>query len=521
MKAILCKTYGTPDTLVFDDIESPNVEAGKLLIQVMACGVTFPDTLIIQNLYQFKPALPFSPGGEVSGVVKAVGEGVKHFKVGDRVFALAGWGGYAEELLMDAKRCFPILPNMDFVTAASVMYNYGTSYHALKDRAALQKGETLLVLGAGGGVGLAAVELGKLMGARVIAAASSDEKLAICTEKGADFTINYTTDNLRERINEITEGVGVDVIYDPIGGTFAETAIRSMAWNGRYLVVGFATGEIPKLPANLPLLKGCSIVGVFWGRFSEKEPAKNLKNIQEIVTFLTKGEIKPYIFKEYSLSDTPEALWDLINRKVIGKAVVVTDAYLKSKATNAADTQNPKLDTQNSKADIQPSKLQNTEGVFSVDETGCLTVKNVETLRAFEGKTIGTTEWLEVSQDIINKFADATLDFQWIHLDVERAKAESPFGRTVAHGLLSLSLLPYFTYQLLKIEAAKLLVNYGYNKVRFISPVLSGHKIRLKMVLKNIESDAKGHKIVSDLIIEIEGVAKPACVAESIALVVE
>ncbi len=517
MKAILCKTHGTPDTLAFEDSPSPVAGAGQLLIEVMACGVTFPDTLIIQNLYQFKPALPFSPGGEVSGVVKGVGEGVKHFKVGDRVFALAGWGGYAEELVMDAKRCFPILPNMDFVTAASVMYNYGTSYHALKDRAVLQKGETLLVMGAGGGVGLAAVELGKLMGATVIAAASSDEKLAVCKEKGADFTINYTTENLRDKIAQFTEGVGVDVIYDPIGGPLAETAIRSMAWNGRYLVVGFASGEIPKLPANLPLLKGCSIVGVFWGRFSEKEPAKNFANIQEIAAFLTKGTIEPYIYKQYHLSETPDALWDLMNRKVIGKAVVVTDAYLKQQA----EMQHTKVNAVETTTLFVIQKEQNTEGAFSYDDKGCLTVKNVETLRGFVGKTIGTTDWLEISQDVINKFADATLDYQWIHLNTERAEAESPFGRTVAHGLLSLSLLPYFTYQLLHIESAKLLVNYGYNKVRFISPVLSGHKIRVKMVLKAIESDAKGHKFISDLIIEIEGVAKPACVAESIGLVVE
>ncbi len=514
MKAILCKTYGTPDTLTYETIESPVLEAGKLLIQVMACGVTFPDTLIIQNLYQFKPALPFSPGGEVSGVVKAVGEGVKNFKVGDRVFALAGWGGYAEELLMDAKRCFPILPNMDFVTAASVMYNYGTSYHALKDRAVLKAGETLLVMGAAGGVGLAAVELGKLMGAKVIAAASSDEKLAVCLEKGADFTINYTTDNLREKINDYTEGVGVDVIYDPIGGSFAETAIRSMAWNGRYLVIGFATGEIPKLPANLPLLKGCSIVGVFWGRFSEKEPAKNFKNIQEIAGFLTKGAIKPYIFKEYPLSETPQALWDLMNRKVIGKAVVVTDSYVASASVEpvASVLTEPVL---SASADVD------TKNTFHYNEKGCLSVKNVATLKNFIGKTIGTTDWLEISQDIINKFADATIDHQWIHIDVERAKAESPFGRTVAHGLLSLSLLPYFSYQLLKIESAKLLVNYGYNKVRFITPVLSGHKIRAKMVLKAIESDAKGHRFFSDIIIEIQGLDKPACVVESIGLVIE
>jgi NADPH:quinone reductase len=522
MKAILCKEYGKPDSLVYEDIASPTIEAGKVLIQVMACGVTFPDTLIIQNLYQFKPALPFSPGGEVSGIIKAVGDNVKHLKVGDRVFALAGWGGYCEELLIDAKKCFPTLPSMDFVTAASVMYNYGTSYHALKDRAVLKAGETLLVLGAAGGVGLAAVELGKLMGAKVIAAASSDEKLAVCREKGADFTINYTTDDLREKIKEYTEGVGVDVIYDPIGGSFAETSIRSMNWNGRYLVVGFATGEIPKLPANLPLLKGCSIVGVFWGRFSEKEPAKNFKNIQEIAGFLMSGAIKPYIYKEYPLSETPNALWDLINRKVIGKAVVVTDAYVAFEKT-APD---PKRETTQSVALETPKNILNpdslrTEGAVRHDENGGLIVKNVDALRAFEGKETGTTAWLEVSQDIINKFADATLDFQWIHLDTERAKAESPFGQTVAHGLLSLSLTPFFSYQLMRIESAKLMVNYGYNKVRFISPVLSGQKIRLKTVLKRIESDARGHKMFTEQTIEIEGQNKPALIAESIAFIME
>ncbi len=510
MKAVLCKKHGKPDGLVFEDIESPLVTAGKLLIQVMACGATFPDTLIIQNLYQFKPVLPFSPGGEVSGIVKAVGEGVKHFKVGDRVFALAGWGGYAEELLMDAKRCFPMPYEMDFVTAASVMYNYGTSYHALKDRAVLQKGETLLVLGAGGGVGLAAVELGKLMGAKVIAAASSEEKLKVCKEKGADFTINYTTENLRERVNELTQNEGVNVIYDPVGGTFAETSVRCMAWNGRYLVIGFASGEIPKLPANLPLLKGCSIVGVFWGRFSEKEPAKNVKNIQEIAGFLKKGALKPHIYKKYNLAETPDALWDLMNRKVIGKAVVVTDAYL----TLSVETE---TDIPNNIPEIAAPLEQN----FKYEDTGRLIVKNVATLKLFEGKTIGTSAWLEVTQEVINQFAAATFDFQWIHLDTERAKLESPFGRTVAHGLLSLSMLPQFTYQLLKIEAAKLLVNYGYNKVRFISPVLSGQKIRLKMNLKSADMSSRGHIVTLEQIIEIEGVPKPACIAESVAFIVE
>ncbi len=283
MKALLCLTHGLPDTLVMQDVPAPSISSEEVLIEVKACGINFPDALIIQNKYQFKPPLPFSPGGEVSGIVIATGEKVKHIKTGDRVLALCGWGGLAELVAVNAKRVFPMAPGMDFITAASTLYTYGTSYHALKDRAVLQSGETLLVMGAAGGVGIAAVELGKLMGATVIAAASSADKLALCKEKGADHLINYSSEDLRERIKEITGEKGVDVIYDPVGGKLAEQALRSIAWKGRYLVVGFASGEIPQLAFNLPLLKGCAVLGVFWGSFAEREPKNSMANLGELL----------------------------------------------------------------------------------------------------------------------------------------------------------------------------------------------------------------------------------------------
>lgn len=322
MKAVLCHQYGPPETLTVEETESPKATKGKLVIQVKACGVNFPDTLMIQGKYQFKPPFPFSPGGEVAGVVKEVGEGITHLKTGDAVFALTGWGGFAEEVLADGFKTFPIPKGMDFVTAASLMYTYGTSYHALKDRANLQPGETLLVLGAAGGVGLAAVELGRIMGANVIAAASTDEKLELCRQTGATETINYSREDLRERIKEITGGQGIDVVYDPVGGNLTEAALRSVNWRGRYLVVGFAAGPIPAIPLNLPLLKGCSVVGVFWGAFAEKQPKDNFKNVQELLSFYQKGEMKPHIQAAYPLEKVSQALTEMMNRQVMGKLVI-------------------------------------------------------------------------------------------------------------------------------------------------------------------------------------------------------
>lgn len=323
MKAILCRSFGLPDTLTLEDVPTLVPGSGEVMTQVKACSLNFPDTLTIRNMYQFKPPLPFSPGSESSGIVIAVGEGVTHVKPGDPVFTFGSHGGLAEERISDARATMLLPKGMDFITGASTMYAYGTSYHALKDRGQLQPGETLLVLGAAGGVGLAAVELGKLMGATVIAAASTDKKLAVCQEKGATHLINYTTENIKERINDITDGKGVDVVYDPVGDKWAEPAIRSLAWKGRYLVVGFAGGEIPKIPLNLALLKGCSIVGVFWGAFTQKEAGLSLKNMQEIANWAMQGKLTPHVTKTYTLAEAPQALSDMMERKIIGKAVVV------------------------------------------------------------------------------------------------------------------------------------------------------------------------------------------------------
>jgi NADPH2:quinone reductase len=325
MKAVLCKEYGPPDSLVVEELPSPTAGFGEVVLSVRACGVNFPDVLIIQNKYQFRPPLPFAPGGEVAGVVTAVGDGVDGLKVGDRVIGSTGWGGFAEELALDASRVIPIPDEMDFVTASAFLLTYGTSHHALKDRAQLRAGETLLVLGAAGGVGLAAVELGKVMGARVIAAASTAEKLAVCREHGADELIDYAREDLKERVKQLTAGNGVDVVYDPIGGGYAETALRGTAWNGRYLVVGFASGEIPKIPLNLVLLKGCQIVGVFWGAFTAREPERHRANVAELMAWFRAGKIRPHVSATYPLERAAEALNAMAERRVMGKVVLVPD----------------------------------------------------------------------------------------------------------------------------------------------------------------------------------------------------
>lgn len=324
MKAVLCKQYGPPSDLVVEEVPSLKAGEGQVLIAVHACGVNFPDTLIIEGKYQFKPELPFSPGAEVAGVVKEVGLGVTRFKPGDRVIAATTWGGYAQEALAQAERVIRMPEGMGFETAAAFLLTYGTSHHALKDRGELKPGETVLVLGAAGGVGLAAVEIAKAMGARVIAAASTDEKLAVCREHGADETINYSTQDLRERLKTITDGRGVDVVYDPVGGALSEVALRSMAWRGRFLVIGFAAGDIPKVPLNLPLLKGCSIVGVFLGGFMRTEPERSESELRELVAWIGEGKLHPRVHAVYPLERAADALHDVTSRKVIGKVVLTT-----------------------------------------------------------------------------------------------------------------------------------------------------------------------------------------------------
>ena len=322
MKAVLCKAFGPADTLVVEEVNSPEIKKNEVLLDVHAAGINFPDTLIIEGKYQFKPPFPFSPGGEAAGVISAVGEKVSHLQVGQRVMALTGWGSCAEQVAVPAYNILLMPEGMDFPTAAAFSMTYGTAIHALKQRGALQEGETLLVLGASGGVGLAAIEIGKAMGARVIAAASSAEKLEVARQAGADELINYQDEDVRERLKTLTKGQGVDVIIDPVGGDLFETVFRSIAWNGRMLVIGFASGTIPSLPANLPLLKGAAVIGVFWGAFAQRQPQDNVANFQQLFAWYTQGKLKPLVSQTFPLEETAAAINTLGARKAVGKLVI-------------------------------------------------------------------------------------------------------------------------------------------------------------------------------------------------------
>lgn len=326
MKAVRCHAYGPPDSLRLEEAPPPQLRAGQALISVRAAGVNFVDALCMQGTYQIKPALPFIPGMEVAGIVAEVAEGVTSVAVGDRVACLAGiGGGFAEQIAVAADRLTRIPESMDFVTGAGFLLTYCTSLYALENRAQLKPGETLLVLGAAGGVGLAAVDLGKAMGARVIAAASSTAKLDQCRAMGADEVINYDTEDLKERVRALTNGAGADLIYDPVGGKYAEPALRASAWKGRYLVVGFANGAIPRIPLNLTLLKGCDIVGVDWGQFSARFPEQAAPVLARLMQLFASGRISPCVTQTYPFSRAADALNDLLARKVIGKAVLLLE----------------------------------------------------------------------------------------------------------------------------------------------------------------------------------------------------
>ncbi len=323
MKAVICKEHGLADKLeLVSDWPEPELGANDVLIDVKSAGLNFPDVLMIQGKYQVQPEMPFVPGGECSGVVARVGADVTRFNVGDKVISMGMSGAFCERIAVTEHAVYPMPESLSFEQAAGISITYFTSYHALKQRANLKAGETLLVLGAAGGVGTTAVELGKLMGARVIAAASTDEKLELCKSLGADEVINYSEVSLKDTIKELTAGKGVDVVYDPVGGDYAEPAIRGMAWNGRYLVIGFASGPIPKIPINLPLLKGCSIVGVFWGRFTGEEPEQNLKNIGELWELFAEGKISPVVTDSFSIEQYQDAFNCLLERRARGKVIM-------------------------------------------------------------------------------------------------------------------------------------------------------------------------------------------------------
>ena len=325
MKAVLCKEYGPPEKLVVEEVDPPRLGAGEVRIGVHACGVNFPDVLIIKGEYQFKPTPPFSPGGEVAGEVLEVGSAVRRFSVGDRVIGMTGWNGFVDEAAVAEEKCLKMPDSMDYATGAGFSMTYGTSYHALVQRGRLASGETLLVHGAAGGVGTAAVEIGKLLGAKVIATGGDDKKLAVLTDKyKVDHVVNYRTEPWKDRVKAITGGGGADVIYDPVGGDVFEQSLRCISWDGRLLVVGFASGQIPSAKANLVLLKGCAIVGVFWGAFAAREPAKNAENFAHLFRWHEEGQLRPHISHRFPLERAADALNAVVNREVIGKAVLLT-----------------------------------------------------------------------------------------------------------------------------------------------------------------------------------------------------
>lgn len=326
MHAWLCENPVGVDALTWKERPTPSPRAGEVLVQIQAASLNFPDLLIVQNKYQMKPPLPFVPGSEFAGVVEAVGEGVTHLKVGQAIACLTGTGGFGTHTTASAALCMPLPEGFPMVDAAAFIMIYATSHHALVDRAQLKAGETVLVLGAAGGVGTAAIQIAKAMGARVIAAASSDEKCAACQAIGADATINYSKENLREAIKTVTDGKGPDIIYDPVGGDLAEPAFRSIAWRGRYLVVGFAAGPIPSLPLNLALLKGASIVGVFWGDFAKREPKANASMMKTLGQWYAEGKVKPVIDRAMPMADLKAAFERMGSRQVIGKLVLVNTA---------------------------------------------------------------------------------------------------------------------------------------------------------------------------------------------------
>jgi NADPH:quinone reductase len=323
MHAWLCDNPTGIDALSWRELPTPAPGPGEVLIEIKAASLNFPDLLIVQNKYQFKPELPFVPGSEYAGTVQAVGEGVRHLQLGQNIACLSGTGGFATHTIAKAALCMPLPAGFPFVDAAAFIMIYATSYHALIDRAALQAGETVLVLGAAGGVGSSAIQIARQAGARVIAAASTDEKCALCTRIGADATINYQRENLREAVKRLTDGKGPDVIYDPVGGDLAEPAFRSIGWRGRYLVVGFAAGPIPSLPLNLALLKGASIVGVFWGDFARREPKANAAMLEKLALWYREGKIKPVIDRTMPMSELKAAYAHMGSRGVMGKLVMV------------------------------------------------------------------------------------------------------------------------------------------------------------------------------------------------------
>jgi len=510
----MCHAIGRPEDLQVQEVPDLQPGPGQVLLQMKAAGVNFPDALMIQGKYQFKPPLPFAPGCELAGVVLALGEGATGVQVGQRVLASCVCGAFAEQVLVDARHILPMPDDLGFDVAAAFMLAYGTSYHALKGRAQLKAGETLLVLGASGGVGLAAVQIGKALGARVIAAASTADKLALCQRQGAFAVINYAQEDLRGRLKALTDGRGPDVIYDPVGGSYSEPALRSIAWGGRYLVVGFANGEIPSLPLNLPLLKGASLVGVFWGEFVRRQPADFLRDVAEMLALLREGRITPHISRRYGLEQGAQALRALLNREVTGKVIITANG-------EAGVTSSPAAAGLTTAAlAAAPSRPALVEEVSTTDSALPTTAAE---LAQWVGRDLGVSSWITLDQARIDDFARCTQDTQWIHVDVQRAARESPFGGTIAHAFLSLSMIPLTMYEVLGTGLrVKAVLNYGLDRTRFMSPVRSGQRVRNRIRVVALQDKGPGRWLLTtENTFEIEDQDKSALVATALGYLIE
>lgn len=492
MKALICRALNNKEALSLEDIEVPALGSDEILINVAACGLNFPDLLILEGKYQFQPDLPYSPGGEVTGVVSRVGSGVTNFFLGQRVFAIERWGGLSEKMVIHQDRLQHLPDEIDFLSATSLLYNSSTALYALKNRGKAKPGEVILILGASGGVGLASIQLAKVLGLRVISGVRGSENIELCKQYGADEVIDISTGNFKEKVKDLTLDKGVDLVLDMLGGGLSEQAVRALAWSGRYLVVGFAAGEVPKIPLNLLLLKGADIKGVFWGKFSRDEPGKQKENLQEIFRYINSGKLKPYVGKAYELTDSKQAIIDYQERRVLGKTVVICNPDVLNK-------------------DNQQVRPREKKGRYIF-----LSKEHVQTS---VGQELGESDWFLVTQEVINDFADSTYDHQWIHVMPELA-VKSLVGSTIAHGFLTISLSPKFLTEIYEMPFAKMGINYGVDKLRFIAPVKVNSRIKMKAKLISVEpAKNDGLKLKIEALYFVEGHDKPVCSAELLSVV--
>ena len=484
MKAVVCTSFGPPESLKIVDADTPIYGADEVLIKVMACGLNFPDTLIIAGKYQFKPPFPITIGAEAAGIILAVGSNVKDFEIGDAVVTWCATGGCAEELCVSAFRVFKMSAGLSFAHVAAVFYNFHTAYHALHNRGKLLPGQKILVLGAGGGLGLAAVKIAKAMGAVVIACASSESKRNLAMASGAHAVVDYMKEGFKDYLKEAYPE-GFELVFDPVGDPYASVAMRSLAWGGTYLVLGFAGGQIPEIKANIPLLKGAAVTGVFFSKFAMEFPHDWHQNHQDLLRLLPLEDWRHLELQVDVLENTPIHLRAMIDRKLTGKVVIAPHGVAKAE---------------------EVAIVKQSEGKI-------IEFKDVESLKKEIGNVLGQSQWHYISQERINAFGLNTNDLQWIH--TMPAKAErTDFGGTIAHGFLTLSLIPGFLTEIYRTTFNTAGINYGVDKVRFTHPVKVGSYLKAEAEVLEVIEIKKTVKVLLKVTVWIKGEPKPACVAE-------